>query len=274
VVTGATGGIGLWTALGLARAGAEVVIVGRSPGRLAEAARWIAAQTGGIAPRTELADFASLRAVHDLAARLAQRLEKLDILVNNAGLITARRMVSQDGYELIFAVNHLAPFLLTQSLLPLLQRGSPARIVTVASTAHQRGRIHWDDLMLQHGWSPMRAYAQSKLANILFTVALAKRLDGTGITANSVHPGVVGSGFGNVGGLYGFGWRLAKPFLLTPEQGARTSLYAATAPELAGVSGRYFARNRPATPRPQARDAAAAERLWGESEALVAQALA
>lgn len=273
LVTGGTGGIGLWTALGLLRAGAEIVIVGRSRERLADSAAWIAKQGGKPAPKTELADFASLRSVRDLGQRLTGQFDRLDILVNNAGLITARRQTSQDGYELIFAVNHLAPFLLTRSLLPLLRRGAAARIVTVASTAHERGRMHWDDLMLQNGWSPMRAYAQSKLANILFTVALAKRLQGSGVTANSVHPGVVGSGFGNVGGLFGFGWRLAKPFLLTPEQGARTSLYAATAPELAGVSGQYFARSRPATPRPQARDATAADRLWRESETLVDRAL-
>ncbi len=258
-----------------------MIIVGRSRERLADSAGWIAKQTGRAAPRTELADFASLHSVRDLGERVMGRFDKLDILVNNAGLITVRRQVSQDGYELIFAVNHLAPFLLTGALLPVLQRGAAARIVTVASAAHERGRMHWDDLMLQNGWSAMRAYAQSKLANILFTLALAKRLQTPGsasptpgVTANCVHPGLVGSGFGNVGGLFGLGWRLAKPFLLSPEQGARTSLYAATAPELAGVSGQYFARSRPATPRPQARDEAAAERLWRESEALVARALA
>jgi NAD(P)-dependent dehydrogenase (short-subunit alcohol dehydrogenase family) len=256
------------------RAGAEVIIAGRSPERLAQSAAWLAQQSGRPAPRTEQADFASLRAVRDLATTLSMRRDRLDLLVNNAGLITRTRELSRDGYEMIIAVNHLAPFLLTRRLLPMLRRAPKARIVTVASTAHRRGQIAWNDLMLERGWSPMRAYAQSKLANILFTLELARRLTGSGITANAVHPGVVGTGFGAVGGGLGLIWTLIKPFLLSSEQGARTTLHVATAPGLDGVSGGYFANSQPETPRAQARDREAAERLWVESERLTDRALA
>ncbi len=277
VVTGATGGIGLWTALGLAREGADLVIVGRSTERLDTAASWIARESRRARPRTERADFASLRQVRALAERLAMRLDRLDLLVNNAGQINMHRRLSADGYELTFAVNHLAPFLLTRSLLPGLRSAArsagEARVVTVASAAHQRGRMAWDDLMATRGYGPMAVYAQSKLANILFTTELARRLADAGITANCVHPGVVASGFGAVGGLFGLAWRLGRPFLLTAEQGAATSLHVATAPDLAGVSGQYFARSRVVTPAPAARDLQAAARLWRESETLVAKAL-
>jgi NAD(P)-dependent dehydrogenase (short-subunit alcohol dehydrogenase family) len=273
VVTGATGGIGLWTALGLARAGAEVTITGRSRPRLDAAADWIASQGGRGRPHTELAEFASLRAVEALAGRLAQRHQRLDILVNNAGLISPRRRVSADGYELTFAVNHLAPFVLTDALLPSLRAAPAGRVVTVASTAHQRGRLAWDDLMATRRYSAMVAYSNSKLANILFTTELARRLGGTTVTANCLHPGVVGTGFGEVGGLIGLAWRLGRPFLMTSEQGAATSLYLAASPDVAGVTGKYFARCRVATPSAAARDAASAARLRRESEALVARVL-
>ncbi len=273
LVTGATGGIGLWTALGLARAGADVVIVGRSRERLDAAAARIGREAGR-PPRCEVADFASLRAVRALADRLAMRLDRLDILVNNAGLMTTSRQLSADGYELTFAVNHLAPFLLTRALLPTLRAAPAARVVSVASTAHQRGRMEWDDLMAARHYGPMSSYAQSKLANILFAFELARRLAATNATSNAVHPGVVGTAFGDVGGLVGLAWRLGRPFLLSPERGAETSVYVATAPELAGVTGKYFAKRRPVIPAPAARDPEAGARLWRESEALVAKALA
>ncbi len=274
LVTGATGGIGLWTALGLARAGADLIIVGRSPERLETAAGWIAQHGGRRRPRTELADFSSLRAVRALAGRLAMRLDQLDILVNNAGLMTTSRQLSADGYEMTFAVNHLAPFLLTRALLPSLRAAPAARVVTVASTAHRRGRIAWDDLMATRRYGSMSSYAQSKLANILFTTELARRLAGTHATANAVHPGLVGTGFGDVGGIVGLGWRMGRWIMLSPRRGADTSLYVATAPELAGVTGKYFERRRPVAPAEAARDPQAASRLWRESEALVERALA
>jgi NAD(P)-dependent dehydrogenase (short-subunit alcohol dehydrogenase family) len=275
VVTGATGtGIGLWTALGLAKAGMDVVIVGRSAERLDQAAAFIAQRSGGRPPTTERADFASLREIRALGERLAGRLPSIDVLVNNTGMISPARRLSADGYEITFAVNHLAPFLLTRLLMAPLNAAPAARVVTVSSVAHGRGRMAWDDLMLQRGYAPMRAYAQSKLANILFTTELARRLGGTSVTANCLHPGVVGTGFGNVGGLFGFGWSLVRPFLLSPERGAATSIYLATSPDLDGVSGHYFARCRAVTPSAAARDTAAAARLWRESESLVDRALA
>ena len=270
LVTGATGGIGLWTAVGLARMGAELTIVGRSRERAEAAARFVAERSSRPPPAIELADFASLREVRQLAGRVRERLPVLHLLVNNAGLMVPRREVTVDGYESTFAINHLAPFLLTNLLLPSLQAGAPSRIVTLASTAHQRGRIDFDDLMAKRRYGAMGVYSNSKLANILFTLELSRRLAGTGVVANSVHPGVVATGFGAVGGAWGLVWRLARPFLLTAEQGAATTLYVATAPELATVSGKYFARSREVTPTQAARDEAVAARLWRESEALVA----
>jgi len=272
LVTGATGGIGLWTAVGLARMSAEVTIVGRSRERAEAAARFVAERASSPPPAIELADFASLAAVRQLAARVRERHPVLHLLVNNAGSMVPRRQVTVDGYESTFAVNHLAPFLLTNLLLSSLRAGAPSRIVTVASTAHQRGRIDFDDLMATRRYGAMGAYSNSKLANILFTLELSRRLAGTGVVANSVHPGVVATGFGAVGGAWGLAWRLARPFLLTAEQGAATTLHVATAPDLAAVSGQYFARSRPVTPTRAARDAAVAARLWRESEALVATA--
>ena len=273
VVTGASNGIGLWTALGLARAGRQVVCVGRSRPRLERAAAWIATQAKVSPPQVEVADFASLRQVQDAGERLVAKHPRIGLLVNNAGGAWTRREVSADGYEMTFAVNHLAPFLLTRVLLPALTAAAPSRIVTVASTAHLQGRLDFTDPMATRRYGPMRAYSQSKLANVMFTVELARRLAGTGVTANCVHPGVVGSNFGAKGGLLGVAWRLAKPFLLTSEQGAKESLRAALAPELAGASGEYFSHGRVATQNRQARDAAATQRLWAESEALVDRAL-
>lgn len=272
LVTGATNGIGLWTAIGLQRAGARVIITGRSASRLANASRQIAARSGQPEPETALADFASLAAVRDLAGAVARRAPKLDILVNNAGFLTWRRGLSADGYELTFAVNHLAPFLLTNLLLPQLRTAAPARIVTLSSSAHRRGRIDFDDLMATRRYSAMAAYAQSKLANILFTVELARRLAGSGVVANSLHPGLVATGFGDWPGLPGIFWRTIQPFMLTPEQGASTTLHVATDPALANVTGRFFAKSRQEKPAPAARDTAVAARLWRESEHLIAAA--
>lgn len=269
LVTGATGGIGLWTAVGLLRAGCRVIVTGRSPSRLAAAATEIGQRAGHPPPETELADFASLAAVRDLAARVAVSAPRLDLLVNNAGFMTWQRGVSADGYELTFAVNHLAPFLLTNLLLPQLRAAAPSRIVTLASSAHRRGRIAFDDLMATRRYSAIDAYAQSKLANILFTVELARRLEGSGVTANSVHPGVVATGFGAWPGLPGLFWRGLRPFLLTAEQGAATTLHVATDPALAGTTGKFFAKSREEIPARAARDMAVAARLWGESEKLV-----
>ena len=195
VVTGATSGIGKAAAAALARQGAEIIVVGRDPGRAEATAAAI--QAGGAPPpKVEIADLARLDQVRALAGRLNQTLDRIDVLINNAGLVLNERQVTPDGYEHVFAVNHLAPFLLTNLLRPKLTASAPARVITVSSDAHTAARLDLDDPNLEHGWSSWRSYSNSKLANILFTRELARRLDGTGVTANCLHPGVVRTGFG------------------------------------------------------------------------------
>jgi len=276
LVTGATGGIGLWTAIGLAKARAHVVIVCRDPHR-GEDARAMVSKMGGRKPDVVVADFASLKAVRDAAAKILDRYPQVHILVNNAGLFSPRRELTVDGYEMTIAVNHLAPFLLTNTILPALERageyGRNARIVNVASEAARRASIDLGDLMLSRRYSMMAAYSQSKLANILFTKELARRLPPRFITANCLHPGLVGTGIGNKGGVFGFGWSLMKPVMLSPERGAENSLFVSTSPAIEGVSGAYFVKKRPAATNPVADDPAIASRLWAESQKLVDAAL-
>jgi retinol dehydrogenase-12 len=267
VVTGATSGIGQATAAALARRGAQVVLVGRDRGR-AEAAAAEVAAGGGPAPRLEIADLSSMGQVRALADRLGG-LDRIDVLVNNAGLMAGQRRVTADGYDEVFAVNHLAPFLLTNLLLGQLTAAGPARVITVSSDAHAAGRLDLDDLQLEHGWEGWRAYAASKLANILFTRELARRLAGSAVTANCAHPGLVRTRFGReVRGPMRVGVTLARPFMLSPQRGARTIVYLATSPEVAGATGGYYVKSRLREPSPAARDDAAARRLWQVSEEL------
>ncbi len=196
VVTGATSGIGRETALALARLGAEVALCARDEGRGAAVREEVARVAAGPAPRLFVADLASLAQVRRLAAELAAALPRINVLVNNAGAIHMKRKHTVDGHETTFAVNHLAPFLLTSLLLPTLRASAPSRVVTVSSDAHRSGRIDFDDLMGAKDYAGMRAYAQSKLANVLFAYELARRLEGTGVTSNALHPGVVATGFG------------------------------------------------------------------------------
>lgn len=276
IVTGANAGIGLWTAIGLAKAGADVIMVCRDPHR-GEDARSLVAKAGKKKPGLIIADFASLKSVHDAAGRILDRHQQIHILVNNAGLFSRKGELSADGYEMTIAVNHLAPFLLTNTLLPALESaGQPmrhARIVTVASEAANRASIDVGDLMSSRRYGMMAAYSQSKLANILFTKELARRLPPRPVSANCLHPGVVATGIGNKGGVFGFGWSMLKPALLSPEKGAANSLYVATSPAIEGVSGAYFVKQRPARPNPVADDPVVARRLWTESEKLVDAAL-
>lgn len=271
LVTGANSGIGKETARELARRGARVVMTARDPVRGEAALEEVRATTGGEADLL-LLDFASLASVRDAAAEYRARYGRLDVLVNNAGLVLGERRVTADGYEMTFQVNHLGPFLLTNLLLDLLRASAPARVVNVTSAAHRSVRgLDFDDLMATRRYRAMEAYARSKLANILFTVELARRLDGTGVTANAVHPGSVATGFGRDGdtsGLLAFGLRLAAPFMKSPGRGARGPVWLASAPELEGVSGQYFAGTRRRTPSRAARDPAAAARLWEVSERL------
>jgi NAD(P)-dependent dehydrogenase (short-subunit alcohol dehydrogenase family) len=276
VVTGANAGIGLWTALGLAKAGAHVIMMCRDPHR-GEDARGLVARSASRKPDLVIADFASLKTVRDAAARILDRNPEIHILVNNAGLFAPRRELTADGYETTIAVNHLAPFFLTNALLPALEKaGEPrryARIVTVASEAARRASIDLGDLMESRRYTMMSAYAQSKLANILFTKELARRLPPRPISANCLHPGVVATNIGNKGGVVGAAWSLLKPAFLSPERGAWNSLFVATSPTIEGVSGAYFVKQRSAAPNPLADDPAIAARLWAESQRLVDQAL-
>jgi retinol dehydrogenase 12 len=265
VVTGATSGIGKATATALAKLGATVVLVGRDRGRTEAAA----AEIGSVSarpPRTEIADLASLEQVRGLAERLAG-LERIDVLVNNAGLVLGERRVTPDGLEHVLALNHLAPFLLTSLLLPKLTASAPARVVTVTSDAHSAARLDLADLNLERGWDSWRSYANSKLANILFTRELARRLDGTGVTANCAHPGVVRTGFGRQARpLLKLGITIARPFLLSPERGADTIVYLASSPEVAGQSGGYYVKRQRREPSAAARDDATARKLWEISQ--------
>ena len=267
VVTGATSGIGKATAVALARQGAQVVLVGRNRDRGEAAAAGLAA-VAATPPRLEIADLASMEEVRALADRLGT-LDRIDVLVNNAGFVAGQRRVTADGFEEVFAVNHLAPFLLTNLLLGKLTASAPARVITVSSDAHTAARLDLDDLQLEHGWDSWRSYANSKLANILFTRELARRLKGTGVTANCAHPGVVRTGFGREGSpLLRLAVTIGRPFLLSPERGASTIVYLATSADVASATGGYYVKSQLREPSRAARDAATAQRLWQLSEEL------
>ena len=268
VVTGATSGIGKAAAAALAQQGAEVIVVGRDPGRAEATAAAIQAD-GAPPPKVEIADLARLDQVRALASRLNQTLDRIDVLINNAGLVLNERQVTPDGYEHVFAVNHLAPFLLTNLLRPKLTASAPARVITVSSDAHTAARLDLDDPNLEHGWSSWRSYSNSKLANILFTRELARRLDGTGVTANCLHPGVVRTGFGrDTRPLMRVGITIAKPFMLSPERGADTIVYLASSPDVAAQTGGYYVKRQLREPSAAARDDGLARRLWEISERL------
>jgi NAD(P)-dependent dehydrogenase (short-subunit alcohol dehydrogenase family) len=238
--------------------------VGRDRGRGAAAAAELAA--AGASPRLEIADLASMEQVRALAVRLGT-LGRIDVLVNNAGLMAGQRRVTADGFDEVFAVNHLAPFLLTSLLLSKLTADPPARVITVTSDAHTAARLDLDDPQLKHGWESWRAYANSKLANILFTREFARRLKGTGVTANCAHPGMVRTRFGRETRLpMRAGVMLARPFMLSPQRGADTIMYLATSPEVAGETGGYYVKRQRREPSQAARDDATARRLWQLSE--------
>jgi len=267
VVTGATGGIGLATACELARRGARLALLGRDPARSEAAREAVRAAAPGAEVRLFRADLGVQADVRRVADELLAALPRIDVLVNNAGVAHTRRQLTPDGVEATLAVNHLAYFLLTNLLLERLRAAGDARIVSVASDAHRFVRdMAWDDLELEHGYGFRRAYGQSKLANILFTRALARRLEGSGVTANCLHPGAVGTGLGTNNGWLGpLVMTVLRPFFKTPEQGAETSVHLACADEVRGRSGGYYARCRPVEPTAAARSDAGAERLWAWS---------
>jgi NAD(P)-dependent dehydrogenase (short-subunit alcohol dehydrogenase family) len=269
VVTGASSGIGLHTALGLARARMRVVMTGRDRARTEEARRWVAERSGADRVDMALADFSRLAEVRRLADEILAGHDRLDVLVNNAGLVSPQYRLSADGFELTFAVNHLAPFLLTNLLLDRLKSSAPARIVTVASEAHRRNRLDVGDMTRPRDWTMARAYGRSKLCNILFTRELASRLDPAEVIAACLHPGMVATGIGQRGGLPELGWRLLKPFLLSREQGAETAVFLATVPGPTPFHGGYVIRKTLAQPDPAALDSDLARRLWDETARLV-----
>ncbi len=268
VVTGATGGIGKATAVALAEMGARIVLVARDSTRGDLAAAEIKAKSGNGEVEVVRADLSSLDSVRNLAAEIGQRYPKLHVLVNNAGGVNMRRRTTVDGLELTFATNHLSHFLLTNLLMPLLKLSAPARIITVSSHAHRRGHIDFDDLQAERHYRGVAAYGQSKLANILFTYELARRLVGTQVTANCLHPGVVATSFGRGPGWLGLTVRLLAPFLLSAEEGARTSVYLCSSPHVEGASGKYFVRCKERLSSRYSYDAEAAKRLWEVSLSL------
>ncbi|MBI5288238.1 MAG: SDR family oxidoreductase [Chloroflexi bacterium] len=279
LVTGASNGIGLVTAAELARNGASVLMVARDPTRGETARLEVVRRSGSEKVSLLLADLSSLRDVERLAAEVRSRCDRLDVLVNNAGAFHMRRHTSPDGYELTFALNHLAYFALSNLLLDMLKASAPARIVNVSSAAHKGAHIDFDDLHFERRYSGTRAYGQSKLANVLHAYELARRLAGTGVTANALHPGVVRTGFGKnnpgvVGTLFGVAQVIARPVYISPERGALTSIYLASSPEVEGVSGKYFVKSREVPSTPLSYDEPTAARLWDLSEELVAGAAA
>ena len=276
LVTGATNGIGQVSALALARMGAKLFITARDPARAEATRAEIARVAPGASVRVLLADLSRQAEIRRAAAEFLAIGEPLHVLLNNAGVVQLRRSETADGIETTFAVNHLVYFLLTNLLLERIRASAPGRIVNVASDAHRMGGpLDFDDLGSARRYSAMGVYGRSKLANLLFTRELARRLAGSGVTVNAVHPGAVRTGLGlnNDAPILKTLVRLVQPFFRSPERGARTSVWACTAPELEGVSGRYFSDCREKQPSAAATDDAAARRLWDASAKLVGLAV-
>jgi retinol dehydrogenase 12 len=270
LITGATRGLGRATAEALAKMRAALILHGRDAAAVAATCRAITAATGNTKVTSAVADFSSLDAVRGLAREVIENHARLDVLVNNAGTGTLRRRTTADGYEWAFGINHLAPFLLTNLLRERLEASAPARIVTVSSAAHKRGMLELGDPQWEHRkYSGIQAYSDSKLANVLFTRVLAWQLQGTGVTANCLHPGVVATNIfshmgigGKILGLFG------RLFMLPPAEGAKTSVYLASSPAVEGVTGKYFVQCREMQPGAAANDPDTARRLWELSEEL------
>ena len=272
LLTGATSGIGLEASVALARQGARVVMVGRNQAKTEAAVAGVAARSGSKEVSSLLCDFASQASVRALADSVRSRLDRLDVLVNNAGGVHKSRQVTVDGIEATFAVNHLGYFLLTNLLLDLVVKSAPARVVTVASVGHRRGTLDFDDLGFERGgYSIMRAYGRSKLANVLFAAELARRLAGTGVTSNSLHPGSVDTNIWSGAPLWAkpIIQLVFRPFFISAEKGGERIVQLAASPDLEGVTGKYFENGQAVEPAPLARDASLATRLWDASARMV-----
>jgi len=271
LLTGATSGIGLEASVAMARMGARVVMVGRDAAKTARKVDEVRRRSGAASVDSLLCDFSSQAQVRRLAAAFRAWHDKLHVLVNNAGTVFVKRTLTEDGVEATFAVNHLGPFLLTNLLLDLLVASAPARVIVVASVSHSGGTLDFNDLGFERRYQIMAAYGRSKLANVLFTRELAKRMDGTGVTVNCLHPGTVATNIWNrapiwTRPIFAVAKRVA---MISPTAGAQTIVYLATSPEVAGKTGLYFEQNRPKLPSRLAQDDAVALRLWEESARLV-----
>jgi NAD(P)-dependent dehydrogenase (short-subunit alcohol dehydrogenase family) len=264
LVTGATAGIGKITATALAVRDAELVIHGRDQAKVEDTAREIRSSSGNPKVSYLLADFSDLDQVRQMAAAFQRQYDRLDVLVNNAGAFFNRRVPTPYGVEMTFLVNHLAPFTLTNLLLEMLKNSAPARIINVSSEGHRQGKINFEDLGFRKSYFSMKAYGRSKLANILFTYELARRLEGSGVTANALHPGHIATDIWNTNfGMLGpaLKWFMAR-IALSPEEGAENSIYLATSPEVEGISGKYFIKNEPAQSSADSCDEEIARALW------------
>jgi NAD(P)-dependent dehydrogenase (short-subunit alcohol dehydrogenase family) len=271
VVTGATSGIGLEASVQLARSGLRVLMVGRDPARTEAAVADVAARSGSKDVTHLLCDFSSQAAIRKLADAILARLDRLHVLVNNAGGVNKSRRLTVDGIEATFAVNHLGYFLLTNLLQDRLVKSAPARVVTVASIGHRRGTLDFADLGFERGYGVMKAYTRSKLANVLFAAELARRLAGTGVTSNSLHPGAVATNIWSGAPLWAkpIIFLFFRPSFISVPEGARGMVTLATDPSLEGVTGKYFENGQAVEPAPLARDEALAKRLWDVSAAMV-----
>jgi NAD(P)-dependent dehydrogenase (short-subunit alcohol dehydrogenase family) len=273
LVTGATNGIGLVTARELAKMGAQVTIIGRKAEKTAVLARQIEAAAGA-SVESIVGDLSVMEGVKQVAKTFREKHSQLHVLVNNAGGMFTKRVLTADGFEYTFALNHINYFLMTELLLDMLKASAPSRIINVSSNAHERAKIDFDNLQGQKRYIGLEAYGQSKLANLLFTYELARQLEGSGVTANAVHPGFVQTGFArNNGPIYNVGtWIAGKIFGINVERGAQTSIYLASSPEVEGISGKYFVDCKAVDSKPQSYDRAAAERLWEVSLELTEKA--
>ncbi|HTY47392.1 MAG TPA: SDR family oxidoreductase [Methanomassiliicoccales archaeon] len=272
LITGATSGIGKAAANALAAKGASLVILARNEEKAKAATAEIASRTGNKSLEIIRCDLSSLDNVRSAAKEFLSKHERLDVLIANAGVIQGKRHLTADGFEYTLGVNHLAHFVLTNLLLDTLKRSAPSRVVVTSSASHLRAHMDFDDLMEARSYSPWKAYGQSKLANTLFTFELSKRLEGTKVTANCFHPGLVRTSIGaGLGGISGFAYPISYPFAISPEKGAETLVYLASSPEVEGVTGDYFYQKKPDVTNPEVKDPNVQKRLWEVSERLTSK---